>query len=363
MVKSRKYRTRSVASLVAVSGLALVTACGGGGGDGGSTGADGAEEAVTLKLGDILAENHYISEGFTQPLVEQVASVSEEAGCPVSIDVFPDGQLGEPADEVDNLNSGVFEVGHVAPPYNGDQMPLGNVFNLPRMASDASTLGLAYYDLARDAESEIYKYDFERNNMVPFAAYALPLYQFVTSKPIDGVEALRGLNIRSAGGPQNATVSALGATPVQMTAAEQYEGLQRGIIDGGIFNLPSLISNRTFEVTSHFTTNANVASFNGALVVSQPVWDELSECQQEALLTAGEEATEEFATSLPAVEEETIAQLEAEGLTAVELGAADLEQLDQALSGVADTWLDTLPSDAPGDAALEEAGAAIADRS
>lgn len=331
-----------------------LTACGG------NEGGEG-EESVTIRLAHHLPETHFVVEESLAIFMQNAEQAAQDDGREIKFEVFPAEQLGAAADQIENLKNGVFDAGLVMPPYNPDQMPLSNAFNLPNIADSSEQLTQAYYEVAMDRESAIYQEDFEKNELVPFATIALPPYRVAMTEPIDGLADLTGKNIRSGGAAQNDTIKALGATPVVMTAAEQYEGLQRGTLDGGLFNTPSMLDNKTAEVTEGFASNANLGGFSGAIVVSASALEDMPDWVEETLTEAGKAATDNYAEKVDGLGEDANEILVSEyGLKEYEFTDSELATISELLKPVEQSWLDSVEGrGAGGEAALTEARSAL----
>lgn len=340
-------------ALAATGVMMTATACAGGGQSGGN-------DEVTIRFADTLPKSHFISMNHSQRFIKTAEALAKERGHKLTVEFFPDGQLGAPADQIDNMQNGVFDMGLVAPSYARDQMPAGDVFNLPRMADSAGTVANAYYGLMQNEESELYARDFRANKLHPLSAFALPLYQIAMTSEIQGIESLKGKKLRSGGGSQNAIIKALGGIPVTMTTSEQYQGLQRGILDGGIFNTPSMIDNKTGEVLTSFTTNADVAGFVGGLAISESTWDGLPGWAKDVLAQAGEDATTHFAGMVDQLGKKAQKTLASEyGMKAVELSDSELHELERLLEPVKQQWVNKSGDNFNRAEVMKEAQAAI----
>lgn len=318
---------------------------------------DEEREAVTLRLANGLSAGNQATVNWVEPFIEKAEELGQGS---LTIEHFPDGQLGGFEDAVTVLQTGVTEISLVAPPYATGQMPLSNVLNLPGLG-DFETLTWAYYDLMTDEDSLIYQTDFARNDVVPLAAGSTPAYQLVTvDTPITGPNALDGLLVRSSGGALDLVVRALGGEPVAVTSGEQYQALERGTVDAGIFNYPALLSASLHEVTNHGTLNANVGAFNFALGISADAWNELPTWAQEVLIEAGRYATESRIETLKEEDEAILQELRDSGFTFYEFDDAQLAELSQMLESVSADWVETVTAeDYPAAEALAEARAAV----
>lgn len=330
---------------------ALMAGCGGG--------PAGSADEVSLRFADGLPESHYLSKEFVQVFISEAEDIAAQGGHDLTIEHFPDSQLGDTADQVDNMGSGVFDGGLVASAYNTDQMPASDAFNLPTMSDDASVLTTAYDNVLADPDSEIVRRDFAENGTVAIAGAVAPIYELALSSGIDALSSIKGKKVRVSGGVQTDMVDALGGAPVSMSTAEQYESLERGVIDGGVFNTVSMVDNRTAEVLDAFTTNADLGAFSSALSMSSARWDGLPEWAQDALIEAGQVASEHFASVVTGLDKDSIETLQADfDMTAVELSDDDLASIQQTLGSLPEKWA-AAASGFDGEAALDEARTAI----
>ena len=314
--------------------------------------------SMTLRFGTNIPTKHYLSRQGDQVFNEAVEKLSCNR---IKIQYFPSSQLGKAADMITSANSGVADIVAASPPYVSAQMPLANAFDLPQILPNADVGSRALYKVATDPKTEIYKNDFERNGLHFLYGSTLPLYQIVTVKvPIRKLSDIKGLQLRSAGGAQDWVVKALGAIPVAMPRNEDYEAFQRGTLDGGLFNLPSLNPNKVDEVTRYATLNANVTSFAFAVEISQKKWEQMTPAARTVITTAGNEAQASLSSHMVSDDREAIVQLRKEGMILTELPAAQIKEMQSKLEPVIQAWIDQMESQGHnGKLAVEEVKAAV----
>jgi TRAP-type C4-dicarboxylate transport system substrate-binding protein len=105
-------------------------------------------------------------------------------------------------------------------------------------------------------------------------------YELLCSAPITGLGDLKDKRIRAAG-DWGQLALALGATPVNMSVSEVYEGLQRGVLDCTASSAAWLSSYSLLDVTGHVYAISNGAAFDGPdLNLSVDMWNRLTEDQQ-----------------------------------------------------------------------------------
>ncbi len=109
-----------------------------------------------------------------------------------------------------------------------------------------------------------------------------------SKKPINSLNDFKGLKIRIGGKLQGLVLKDLGGVQVMLAGAEVYEALQKGVIDGVEYNIPSVDAVMGLqEVTEYWVSPAwhAPAAIFGAMI-NKKIWDGLSPRQQEILKTA-----------------------------------------------------------------------------
>lgn len=315
-------------------------------------------QSITLKLATNLPPTHYLSMQGDKVFMDQVQSLS---GGKIKIQYFPSDELGKAADMVTMANSGIADIVAGSPPYVSSLMPLSNAFDLPAILPNADLGTKAYNKVANDPNSAIAKRDYAANHLHFLYAATLPLYQIVTVKtPIKSLADVKGMRIRSAGGAEDLVVRALGGVPVTMARSEDYNAFQRGALDGGIFNLPSIHVNKVDEVCHYATTNANVSSFVYAVEISERTWNTLNPATQKVISQAAAAAAQSLGSNMVSDNDKAVEFLKKQGMTFTTLSASDKSELTKILQPVWSRWQDEMKSRGlDGAAAIKEVQAAV----
>ena len=112
----------------------------------------------------------------------------------------------------------------------------------------------------------------------------------LTTKPVNTVDDLAGLQIRVPTNQiQTKGFEVLGATPVGMSLGDVYTALQQGTIDGGENPLSTLYGRKHHEVAKYLIMDGHVLNFTN-WVCSSMWFDSLTPEQQQALIETGKEA-------------------------------------------------------------------------
>src|SRR4030081_3525340 len=197
-----------------------------------------AADPVRLRVADSFPKGHYLVKLILEPWMEQV---SKRTGNAVVFEHYPAQQLGKAADMLKLTQTGVADIGYVAPAYVSDKMPVSEVAMLPGGFQHTCQGTLAYWKLAR--KGVIGEQDYAANNIRLLLAVSLPQYRILTVKaPVKDAADVAGLKLRSTRGAHDLPLRALGAVPVRMAAPDAYESLQRGTMEGLLFPLEIVVA-------------------------------------------------------------------------------------------------------------------------
>ena len=112
----------------------------------------------------------------------------------------------------------------------------------------------------------------------------------LTTKPVKAAEDLKGLQIRVPTNQiQTKGFEVLGATPVGMSLGDVYTALQQGTIDGGENPLSTLYGRKHHEVAKYLILDGHVLNYTN-WICSAMWFDGLTPEQQKALVETGREA-------------------------------------------------------------------------
>ena len=118
-----------------------------------------------------------------------------------------------------------------------------------------------------------------------------PGQMFNTKRPINKVEDLGGMKIRTGGGIAEEMARALGASAFVKPAPESYELLSSGVADGTFFPLESIISFKLGSVVKYATLfPGGFYSSSFGFFMNQDKWDKLSKQDQDAITSVSGES-------------------------------------------------------------------------
>ncbi|PDT74240.1 TRAP transporter substrate-binding protein DctP [Bradyrhizobium sp. C9] len=317
-----------------------------------------AAEPIKLRVADSFPKGHYLVRLVLEPWMAEVQKRTNNA---VTFEHYPAQQLGKAADMLKLTQSGVADIGYVAPAYVSDKMPVSEVAMLPGAFEHSCQGTLAYWKAARSGV--IAQQDYTANGIRLLLAVSLPPYRILTVKqPVKDVADINGLKLRSTGGAQDLTLRAIGAVPVRMAAPDAYESLSRGTMDGLLFPLESVVAYGADKLVKHSTDGFGFASFVVAYSISETAWKKLSPDIQKAMIDTAEEILPSACKEVQKQDSETMKSMEAAGVHFDTLQPDVVAKLKDLTKGVGKTWADGLDARGKhGSDALKEFSAAVAD--
>ena len=144
---------------------------------------------------------------------------------------------------------------------------------------------------------------------------------------------LAGMQLRTMENPTHLTAfRELGAAPTPMAWPEVISALQQGTIDGQENPLSVIVSASLADVQEHLTLSGHVYS-PAMLLVSQPLWDGMSEEDREAFMHGAREGIAAMRGFVDDVEESGLETLREQGMEIGELSAEDRAAFQDALAG------------------------------
>jgi TRAP-type C4-dicarboxylate transport system substrate-binding protein len=316
-----------------------------------------AAEPIKLRVADSFPKGHYLVKLVLEPWMEEVQKRTNGA---VVFEHYPAQQLGKAADMLKLTQTGVADIGYVAPGYTSDKMPVSEVAMLPGAFEHSCQGTLAYWKLARNGV--IAEQDYTANNIRLLLAVSLPQYRIFTIKqPVKDVADVTGLKLRSTGGAQDLTLRAIGSVPVRMAAPDAYESLSRGTMDGLLFPLESVVAYGADKLVKYSTDGLGFGSFIVSYSISDSAWKKLSPEIQNAMTDVAEEIIPSACQQVQKSDDETKKSLEAKGIRFETLSPEVNAKFRDLMKGVAKTWSEGLNARGKrGSDALNEFDAVVA---
>jgi tripartite ATP-independent transporter DctP family solute receptor len=328
---SRRAFTRAGGALLLV-GLAApaLAACAGGNGSG-----SGGSNTATLKLGYNSTSDYphgQIMERFAK-------NVAKQSGGEMKIQTFPDATLGDETQMLEGIQLGSLDMAKASTSVLASVVPAFGAFDLPYLFRDKDHLmGVLNGDIGADLLDRL-----EAKGLKGLYWMEQGTRNFYTvDHPINGVDDLRGLKIRTIEAPVMIdTINALGASATPLPFSELYVAMQTHVVDGAENSPDALVSAKHHELIRHYAATEH---FRTPVLVymSGERWNGLAKDQQAVITDAAAEATEWGADLY---EQEAATALEAMKQAGVQITEPDLEPFRQATETVYDKHADSIGAD------------------
>ncbi len=294
--------------------------------------------ALELKVADSFPSGHYLVRLMLKPWMDDVTKRSNGA---VTFSYYPNQQIGKAADMLRLTQSGVVDIGYIAPSYASDKMPLSEVAQLPEAFSTSCAGTLAYWKTAR--QGLLAQQEYAPNKIRLLMEVVLPPYQvFTVKQKVESLDDIQGLKLRTTGGAQDLTMRAIGAVPVRMSAPDAYESLSRGTLDGLLFPQESVASYGLDKLVKHATVGVSFGSFIVAYSISQAAWERLPADVKKAFDEASEAIEPAVCAAVDKEQDGSRQRLEQAGVSFEPIPEATRAQLKEKLKGVGVEWATAL---------------------
>jgi TRAP-type transport system periplasmic protein len=272
---------------VMLTGAVGLVGCGGGAQSSPGGRAEGMGESVNIRFGYFLSDNHPTVEHGIMPFIEEVEEASEGT---ITFDLYPDAQLAPGEAALESVNNGIVDMSTAYGAHLPEELPLNQVWSLPLDMSAHQWANAIWRTLH---EENVLSREFADAGAVPVMTFVSPLYEFASGdRPLDGVNELQGLRMRTPSNVYNDMMTSVGINPTEIASTETFEALDRGTVDGTIYNFAAWESGSLNEVLHHATDGVPVGTGGlSSVIISQSMWDELSDEQRRIINEAGREAS------------------------------------------------------------------------
>ncbi|MBK1789447.1 TRAP transporter substrate-binding protein [Prauserella cavernicola] len=291
------------------------------------------KETIDLRFGDYLTSGHPTRDAWSEPFIEELEKRADDT-IDINVDYIGGGELVGATSTYDALQDGVIDMGSLVSNYISDYLPIAGIAEVPGALQDDSIQGSAALIkfLRNHAMGE-----FADQNMRPVMAYAVDPYNLVTSDTeLEHPSDLNGLIVRGGGGALNDSIQALGASPVQMSVADTYMSLDRGVIDGSALGGVSIASYDLFDVAGYATRNLKVGSASLIYAVNDDWWQSLSPKAQRIVEEAAAAVQRSAPPEVYDVEQKSYEEAADAGMTVYDV--PNPGEWESAYQHIADEW-------------------------
>lgn len=293
--------------------------------------ASGLTQEMTIKMGHAASSKHVFHEG----LELFAEKVNEKTDGQIKIEVYGDRQLGDDKQLLEGLQIGLIDGALVSSPTlplvigagSFDALQLPFTVSSYEQLSSLLTSDLGDELLATLDDKSIKGLGFVEAGQRHFLS---------ATKTVTSTDDFAGLKTRIVPIPlHKATWEAIGVNPIGMAYGEVYSALETKTIDAVEINLSSIQSESLYDAAKNVTLTGHYF-WPGVIMVSQAVWNKLSDEQKQAMIDAGHETTTEAYELEASQEADTIKFLEEQGVMISKL--SDLDKMKELTAPVVEKW-------------------------
>ncbi|WP_215395753.1 TRAP transporter substrate-binding protein [Rheinheimera oceanensis] len=241
------------------------------------------QDITTLRLAHALDQEHVVHKA----MVLMGKRLEHYSNGTMRIEIYSGGQLGNERELVELLQIGSLAMTKVSASSVESFVPQMRVFSVPYIFNDNAHL---WQVLNSKTGTELLM------ALQPARLRGLGYYDagsrsfYSTNTEINTPADLRGKKFRVLAS-QTAVrmVTELGGAATPVDWGELYTALQQGVVDGAENNPPSFYLSRHYELSKYYTLDEHT-SVPDVLIVSLPVWQDLTPQQQEWLQRAANDS-------------------------------------------------------------------------
>lgn len=235
-----------------------------------------------------------------QAMEDAKSAIEERSEGELTINIFPNSQLGSDEDVVEQIRSGaniaiLIDAGRLS-----EYQPELGILSAPYLVDD-------YTDYEAITDSNLYQTwveELANNSGLRLLNYNWfqGAREMLTVEPVEKPEDLQGVRIRTINSPVwLKTIEDMGATPTPMPWSEVYSALQLGAIDGAEAQLTAADGQRLQEVIKHVALTHHIQLMSG--IVTSDQWyqslpNDLRTILDEELKKAGDRASKATVAAL-----------------------------------------------------------------
>ncbi len=237
--------------------------------------------------------------------------LAELSGGELTVTIFANGQLGGEREMAEQVLNGALDISMVGGQMIESFFSRYGVLNMPYLFTSVDHL------LAFVRSDDAHKYLLDVTGDLGFKGLWLEgsgPRSFYTKKEVTKPEDLDGLKMRVPEAQMSIdTVRYLGGQPTPLSSTEVYSALQQQVIDGAENNFVYYVQSRHFEVAPYFCEDEHSMPPN-VVIMSQYVWDDMSEQEQQWVLEAAKVGQEAQIQAYLQEMEEHMSQIEELGI-------------------------------------------------
>lgn len=283
---------------------------------------------ITIKMGHVLNEES----PFHAASVKFLELVEEKSNGSIKVEVYPSALLGNDRELAEGLQLGTVDAAIVATATVAGFCPEIQVFDLPYLFKNSEHV---YEVLDGEIGQQLKDIFYEKSGIVALSFPENGWRQVTNSKhAITKASDMDGLKIRVMEIPCHLDYwKSLGCDPTPMAWTEVYTALQQGTVDGQENPVQTIYTQKIYEVQEYMSMTNHVYC-PAVIMLSDKVWNSLTDEQKKICEEAAAEATEYERQFVVDLEAKAIEELPSLGVQLVTEDQIDMESFRAAATAV-----------------------------
>ena len=299
-----------------------------------SCGESAPQEVIELSSSCYLPPTHAFS-----PLQEEWGKeIMARSNGRVDITFYPAGQLVKAPATPDALEQGIADIAFSHIGYNRGRFPVTEVLDLP-MGYPTGWVGS---HVATDFINKFKPAEWDSLHLLLVNA-GTTAGLMTRNTRVTKLEDLQGITLRGAGEVASA-ISALGATPRDISMAEMYDSVSKGVVDGTLVGIETLKSFKMADVCKYTTFAWQVGNmYTFYLAMNNDKWDALPNDIKKIFNDVSEEYAEKYAETWNQIDIDGINySLSITGNEVLTLSEAEGKRFNDAVQPVIGQYVDAM---------------------
>jgi TRAP-type C4-dicarboxylate transport system substrate-binding protein len=288
---------------------------------------------TTLTMSSWVSPQHHLTSVVLQGWANEVEKVT---GGRVKFTMLPKHPSAPPG-TFDAVRDGLVDLSYVTASYTPARHILPLLAELPGAGDTALVNSVAFSRIHWKHFDKVGEY----KGVKLLGVFTHGPGQMFTKRPVNGINDVQGLKIRTGGGVAEAVAKALGASAFVKPAPESYELLKGGVADGVFFPMESIVSFKLDTVLEQATLfPGGMYSSAFGFFMNEDKWNKLSKQDQEAIARiSGEHIARLAGRSWDEADKRGLEALQKSGVKIVNADAAFTAEVRKRSAPIVDDWI------------------------
>ncbi|TBL80673.1 TRAP transporter substrate-binding protein [Paenibacillus thalictri] len=258
--------------------------------------------------------------------------VSQKSNGRIKIDVFPNSQLGEEKQVLEQVQLGAIEFSRVSSGPLAEFNKAFGVFSLPYIFDNAQH----EWNFLSSADGNKLLEGLSASMMLGLAYYDSGARHFYSSKPLRSPEDLKGQKIRVQQNKVNiALITALGASATPLSYGDVLGALKAGTVEAAENNWPSYDTSKHFQAAPNLILDGH-QRVPEVLLISKVTWEKLSPEDKKVIKQAAAESVDYQREQWTSFEKKSEQRMRSAGVAVTEV--KDLKPWQDAVKPIIDSY-------------------------